>query len=166
MLEETKTVVSPPVVEQKPRPVMQEEFKAFQDKVDQGFGKLLEKLDEIKKTPALVVQPAAPVKPVKVEGGPTPDDATPVPPKWVATVHEILGPEFDVRFEQPDSGGARFTIIVPKDKSNANKDHWEMYKHDYRTKDIGNTGLAGVKEYCILVRKNLLASEVKLIQYP
>jgi hypothetical protein len=119
------------------------------------------KLEVLAKAPVSVPVVSAPVK---VEAGP--DNETPVPVSWVNAVHEILGPEFDVKFEQPDSGGALFTIIVPKDKSNATVDHWKMYKRDFRTREIGATGLGGVKEWALLVRKNLTASGTKLIQYP
>jgi hypothetical protein len=146
---------------EKPKPVMQEEFSAFKKEVNDGIGAIMGKLEVLAKAPV-----SAPVvsAPVKVEAGP--DNETPVPVSWVNAVHEILGPEFDVKFEQPDSGGALFTIIVPKDKSNATVDHWKMYKRDFRTREIGATGLGGVKEWALLVRKNLTASGTKLIQYP
>ncbi len=94
------------------------------------------------------------------------DEQTPVPPKWTRAVHEILGQEFECEFAQPDNGGAIFRIIVPRELSNAPQIHWEMHTRDVRSREIGNTGLTGVKEWCLRVRSNLSASGIKLIQYP
>ena len=82
-----------------------------------------------------------------------------VPPKWRAIVDEILGKDFGLSVSYPDSGnGFQFSIVVPKDKSNAPKDYLEFYKADIRTKTIGNAeGSEGVKKYCDLVKKNLTA---------
>jgi len=147
---------------EKPKPVMQEEFAKFKEEVNGGISAIMGKLEKLAEVKP-VSMPSQPTS-VKVEAGP--DNETPVPVSWVNAVHEILGPEFDVKFEQPDSGGALFTIIVPKDKSNATVDHWKMYKRDFRTREIGATGLGGVKEWALLVRKNLTTTGVKLIQYP
>jgi hypothetical protein len=84
-----------------------------------------------------------------------------VPPKWRAIVDEILGKDFGLSVSYPDSGnGFQFSIVVPKDKSNAPKDYLEFYKADIRTKTIGNAeGSEGVKKYCELVKKNLTAKK-------
>lgn len=157
----------PPIeVKQEPkaRPVMQEEFSAFKKEVNDGIGAIMGKLEKIVSVPPTIAEgsllKAAPV----IEAGPNKE--TPVPVNWAKAVLDILGPEFEVKFDQPDSGGAMFTIIVPKEKSNATVDHWKMYKRDYRSRELGNTGLAGVKEWALKVRQNLTASGIKLIQYP
>lgn len=94
------------------------------------------------------------------------DMQTPVPPGWTKLVHEILGPDFECEVAQPDGGGTLFKIIVPKEKSNAPSFHWTQHKRDVRTKELGNTGAKGVKEWCLKVRQNLTRTGTKLVQYP
>jgi hypothetical protein len=98
------------------------------------------------------------------EGGP--DDQTPMPIKWKQEVVKILGPDFQCEFVQPDNGGSIFKIIVPREKSNASQAHWEMHNRDVRSREIGNTGLTGVTDWCLKVRANLIRSGINLIQYP
>lgn len=107
---------------------------------------------------------AKPVSATELDGGP--DEENLIPAKWKLAVAEILGPEFECQVVQPDNGGTQFKIIVPKELSNASQMHWEMHGRDVRTREIGNTGLVGVKEWCLKVRQNLTASGIKLIQYP
>lgn len=104
------------------------------------------------------------LKNAQSEGGPDVEDITPA--KWVNLVNQILGPDFSCERVEPDTGGTLFKIIVPRKKSNANPIHWEMHNRDVRTKNIGNTGIEGVKDWCLKVRANLLASEIQLIKYP
>ncbi len=94
------------------------------------------------------------------------DESYVMPKKWEEVVLKILGPEFQCEFVQPDNGGALFKIIVPKELSNASQLHWQIHNRDVRTKEIGNTGLTGVTEWCLKVRQNLIASGKQLIQYP
>ncbi len=103
--------------------------------------------------------------PVVDSEGSTDTDETPVPVKWKNLVKEILGPEFECELVQPDNGGTQFKIIVPRDLSNAPQMYWEMHNRDVRTREIGNTGLVGVKEWCLKVRQNLIRSGIKLVQY-
>ena len=114
-------------------------------------------------TPA-VEEPVATPKVTLTEGGT--DEIDLVPIKWKEAVNEILGPEFACTVVHMDSGGTKFKIIVPKEKTNVPQMYWEMFGQDIRTREIGNTGLTGVKEWCLKVRQNLLASGIKLIQYP
>jgi hypothetical protein len=100
------------------------------------------------------------------EAGPDKDQSTPIPPSWLKAVHTILGTDFECELKQPDKGGTIFTIIVPKDKSNASQLHWQNFKQDRRSKELGNTGLEGVTLWCKKVRANLLATGAKLVQYP
>jgi hypothetical protein len=144
----------------KEKGVSKKEFTALESKVNQGFDAILSKLEDLK-TQAPVVAPA---QPVKVEGGP--DEQTLVPPAWKQLVREILGEDFDCELSLPESGGSIFRIIVPKDKSNATQMYWTMHKRDIRSKELGNTGAKGVKEWCLLVRRNLQTSGMKLPVYP
>jgi len=96
---------------------------------------------------------------VEMSGKDAGADETPVPPKWRQLVNEILGEDFGVKVNYPESGsGFLFTIIVPREKSNATKEHWEMFKNDLRTRSIsGNEGSDGVRKWVELVKKNLSA---------
>ncbi len=105
--------------------------------------------------PALVI-PATKeeIKEAKEVEEATPDEQ-PMNPHWKRAVHEILGEDFDCEATYPKSGGILFKVIVPKDKSNASQAYWEMNKRDVRTREIGHTGLEGVKKWCALIKKNL-----------
>lgn len=100
------------------------------------------------------IKPQVEVVPEEEEEG---VQTTVVPPKWRKIVDEVLGTDFGLSVEYPDSGrGFSFTIMVPKSKSNAPDAHWDFYRCDKRTKAIGNAeGTEGVKKYCELVKKNL-----------
>lgn len=86
------------------------------------------------------------------EAGP---DEQPMNPHWTRVVHQVLGEDFDCEVTYPKSGGVLFKVIVPKSKSNASQSYWGMHKRDVRTKEIGQTGLEGVKKWCELIKKNL-----------
>ena len=142
--------------EPKPKSVSVKQFEEFQTQVTGALSAITEALQN---RPAVE---AAPV--VSEEGGP--DDQTPIPPSWKKAVATILGPDFACEIVQPDAGGTLFKIIVPREKSNAQQMHWEMHTRDVRTKEIGNTGLPGVEEWCKRVRANLQKTGAQLIQYP
>jgi len=99
-------------------------------------------------------------KPMEVEA--TPDDIT-IPPSFRQAVDEILGKDFGCRVIYDANGsGFMFSILVPLEKSNAKKDYLETYKHDIRTRSLtGGEGLAGVREWCTRVRKNLERDNIK-----
>jgi hypothetical protein len=104
--------------------------------------------------------PAATTPAVQVEGEP---DKAVIPPSWRRVVDTVLGPEFgiDVRYPDEKSNGLfLFTVIVPKEKSNAPKDHWEMYKSDRRTKNIaGNPSVGEIQKHCERIKANLVRSQ-------
>lgn len=135
-----------------------EQFENLQTQVTDALGMITKQLGALQENPGTVKSVAV------LEGGP--DDQTPMPSTWRKAVVEILGPEFDCEMVQPDTGGTKFKIIVPRAQSNATQSYWEMHKRDIRTKEIGATGLTGVKEWCLKVRANLTASGIKLVQYP
>ena len=142
-----------------PQPkVSLEQFNALETKVNDGFSAIMNKLDGMGSS----IINAIPTP--KIEAAP--DVQSPVPPAWRQLVTEILGEDFDVELTLPEAGGSIFKIIVPKDKSNASQMHWTMFKRDVRSKELGNTGAKGVKECCLLVRKNLINSGTKLPVYP
>lgn len=136
---------------------LEAKFNKFQGEVTSALGLIAEQLGKLNSPAPKVVEDDA---------GPDKDQSTPVPPTWRKAVHEILGPDFECEFKQPDRGGSIFTVIVPKNKSNANQLHWQNFKSDRRSKELGNTGLDGVKVWCSKIRSNLLATGAKLVQYP
>ena len=140
-----------------PKGVKAEEFAEFKGEVMGMFEKLMTKIDG---------QPKAAVVDVMKEEAAPDKNRVSVPPSWTALVEQILGPEFGCEYELPPDGGQKFTILVPKEKSNATPDYIAMYKTDRRTRELGNTGVRGVKEWCLKVRQNLLRSEIKLPVYP
>lgn len=96
-------------------------------------------------------------KATEVKDAEKPTDVT-IPPKWRQIVDEVLGKDFGLSVEFPDSGkGFSFTIVVPREKSNASESHWDMHKSDLRTKQLLNSeGSEGVRKYCEMVKQNLI----------
>lgn len=156
--EEKVQVVAEKPTKEKKVP-LEKRFNEFQEQTTNALGTILELLQNKAPTPA-----AAEVQKMVEEG--SADDQTPTPPAWIKAVHQILGPEFECELVQPNNGGTLFKIIVPMDKSNTSQLYRQMHKRDIRTREIGNSGLSGVKEWCLRVRANLVASGVKLVQYP
>ena len=96
-----------------------------------------------------------------------PDEASPVGtienpgvtlnPEWRKIVDEILGPDFGIQVSfDKDGADMKFTIVVPKEKSNAPRDYLEYYKHDWRTISLNpaQTGV-GVRQWCEKIKRNL-----------
>lgn len=121
--------------------------------------------NQVNSTPVRMLEPSTPVPPlapavnppagsVKPEGA---AESMPIPPSWRTIVDELLGTDFGIKVSYPTGGsGFLFTLIIPKEKSNASKDHWEMFKADLRTKALsGNDGIDGVRKYVELVKRNL-----------
>lgn len=152
--------------------VSKTEFTKFQKEVSSALGGItdalggmMETLNELKSQPKIEADSNG-VR-LTTEGY---DDAAPqaetiVPPAWRKLTDEILGPDFQISLRLPENGGQIFEIYVPKEKSNATKDHWEMHKRDKRSRELGNTGIKGVKDYLLKVRKNIAASGIKLPYY-
>lgn len=155
-------------IESKPKgptpKVSVEEFNEFKAEVDTKLGAILETVLALKTPPAPVQAASTQTAPVP-EGGPK-TELTPVPPSWREMVDKILGPDFDCEFYQPPQGGQKFTIIVPREKSNADQLYWQNFSRDKRTKELANTGITGVEQWCKKVRANLIASGKTLVQYP
>ena len=140
------------------------ELKEFEGKVESKFDQIMDKLSNT--TVSVSADGPNTSAPRKMEDGGPDINITTVPPGWKAMIEEILGPEFDCEYHLPNDGGQEFTIIVPKEKSNSTKEYWAEFGKDRRTKELGNTGERGVKEWALTVRQNLLRSEIKLKVYP
>jgi hypothetical protein len=93
-------------------------------------------------------------KKIKAEG--TTDFETPIPPQWRSVVDEVLGEDVGMMISYPDNGGFKFTLSIPREKSNVGDEHWKMFNHDWRTKMLNpSEGIAGVRKHCELVKQNL-----------
>lgn len=129
-----------------------------------GINASLDKLTEMLTKPnkAMAIEQAPTTKPI-VTVDPEKSDKSPVPPKWRQVVDEILGPDFGINVVYPDTGnGFLFKLIVPLDKSNADKAYLELYKVDIRTKSLSySDGIDGVRKYCELVKSNLKVNKNK-----
>lgn len=172
-MEETKLTpdqMLPPAVgkkekaakETKEKGVSRKEFEGLQNQVSTGFAAIMEKLES---APKVTVDSSG----LNVAAA-KPDEAGPqtpslVPPAWRALADEILGPDFEIELELPENGGQKFTIYVPMDKSNASADYKKFYKRDRRTRELANTGVKGVKDWLLKVRRNILKSGIKLPYY-
>lgn len=79
-----------------------------------------------------------------------------IPQQYLDAVHTILNKRFGVEMEyQPDTPNFGFSILVPKEYSNAGEPHWAMFHEDRRTRVINNSeGSAGVKLWVEKVYNN------------
>jgi hypothetical protein len=146
------------------RGVKKEEFEQFKGEVTTLLGEISKKLENTQAVTLKVAESANVSTTIpKPEGGP--ETPSLVSPAWRALTDEILGTDFEIGLELPETGGQRFSIYVPKEKSNAGKDHWERNKFDKRTRELGNTGVKGVKDWLLKIRRNLVTSGIKLPYY-
>lgn len=125
--------------------VTQEQFTKFGD----GVMSAIENLGKKMATPAEVKQETN-VAEASV------DEQLPVPPAFERKAKEIIGEAVDhCELSMPAKGGTLFTVVIKSAFSNAPKDYLERYKADRRTREIGNEGVAGVEEWCKLIKSNL-----------
>lgn len=100
------------------------------------------------KTEAVEVAPVEEVKEPTVQA--------PIPSDFLECVKTSLNNKFGVEIEySSNTPNFGFSILVPKEYSNAGKPHWEMYGEDRRTRMISNAeGLQGVKQWVERVYNN------------
>lgn len=103
-----------------------------------------------KKEEAVAVAPVEAPAPIEEKA------AFPVPSEWSEAVNTTLNKRFKVEVDyNSDTPTFGFSILVPKEYSNASKNHWEMYKEDRRTRVINNAdGVGGVKQWVERVYNN------------
>jgi hypothetical protein len=80
-----------------------------------------------------------------------------IPKSYRDAVREILNQKFtpSIQYSQ-DAPTFQFTVLVPREYSNASGAHWAMYKEDRRARVINNSdGPQGVKQWLELVYNNL-----------
>ena len=84
------------------------------------------------------------------------EQGIPVPREWREAVDTILNKKFGVEVDyNADTPTFGFSILVPKEYSNASKPHWETFHEDRRTRVIENAqGAGGVKQWVERVYNN------------
>lgn len=128
--------------------VTQDDFNKFSE----GVMKALENI--VNNPVTSVVNTQEQIKQDALVSEATSDEYMSVPPEWNREAKNILGDALD-HCELEIKEGARFTVVIKKEFSNAPEDYLDRYKVDRRTREIGNTGIAGVKEWCTLISQNL-----------
>lgn len=80
----------------------------------------------------------------------------PVPQEYRLIVENTLNKRFGVEINYVgDIASFEFSILVPREYSNAAKPHWDTYKEDRRSKVIANAlGINGVREWASKVYEN------------
>jgi hypothetical protein len=145
-----------------PKYVTEERFS----KLEQGVDMLIELMQKERSAPAatadspvVAVDPVIPAvetpleKEVRKAGS---DQVQRVPTDWEEKALEIVGDALDhCEMTYGQNGGVRFIVVIKKEKSNAAKDYLAFYGQDRRTKDIAGEGIAGVENWCKLIRQNL-----------
>ena len=121
------------------------------NKLTDVISKLVDKIDVLDKKTATPIETKEAVE-VKKAGW----DQAPLNPVWEDKAREIIGEALDhCEVLYPNGGGTIFTVVIKADMSNAPKSYLEFYKLDRRSREIGNEGLAGIENFCKLVRQNL-----------
>lgn len=83
-------------------------------------------------------------------------DQAPINPLWEEKAREIIGEALDhCEVFYPKQGGQIFTVVIKTEMSNAPKEYLERTKADRRSREIGNEGIAGVEQWCKLIKANL-----------
>lgn len=130
--------------------------KAQFDKLEDALAKIADAVIEIKNRPVAAVAETKEEKEVKA-AGPNRVDTNPI---WDGVAREVLGDYLDhTEVEYGKSGAVNFTIVIKKDKSNAQEAYLSLTKTDRRTKEVSAEGMEGVTSWCKLVRQNLKRTE-------
>lgn len=81
----------------------------------------------------------------------------PIPRDYLDGVKTILNQKFTPKIEYSvDAPTFAFSVLVPREYSNATGAHWDMYHEDRRVRVLNNAaGPAGVKEWLKMVYDNL-----------
>ena len=116
-----------------------------------GLTEVVSKLVEDKKP---VEQPVNKVETI-VNTAPV-ESKFPIPVEYRNIVDTVLNKKFEVDLDYSgDSASFNFSILVPKEYSNAGLPHWETYHEDRRTKVIVNAlGVNGVRDWATQVYEN------------
>jgi len=155
--------------------VDKKEFDAFREentKVQNTMLDMMQKLLEPKTADREIVgaglAAAVPATPKPVASYET-QDAGPqdseIPPQYRGLVHKFFNPEDGFKFlltypsineKGAEVGGYYFTIVVPKELSNATDAYLKLYKVDLRTRALQAAHMVkGIEEWCQRVARNI-----------
>ena len=144
---ESKPIVQKTKAPAKAEGVSREEFNNVLDAIGALTGLVKQSLEK----------PATPEQ-IKVEkeiekAGPV---KITVNPEWEEIAKEVIGEAVDhTELSYGKGGGTLFTVVIKKELSNAPASYLELYKTDRRTCEVGATGEAGVRNWCVLIKQNL-----------
>lgn len=136
-----------------PKFVTAEELDTKLDKFGDKVLALVESIE--KKIENSVVKPEVSVAEKAIEkAGPNKFTTNEV---WDEEAKKIIGEEYVDHTEvyHEATGGIKFTVVIKTEKSNAGQMYLEQVKTDRRTKEVGSEGLAGVQNWCTLIKQNL-----------
>lgn len=108
---------------------------------------------------------ASPSEMVSTQTNPRDDDRK-VPYEWRELVNTLLNKNFGCEIEGADGVSFQFSVIVPKQYSNASPQHWETYKEDRRSQVIpAALGANGVREWVTKIYENFPEETKSAIVY-
>lgn len=104
----------------------------------------------------LKAQLASQIAPPVVGTAPSVETTTHIPRQYQEAVNTILNDKFKIEIDYPDDSPTfAFSVLVPKEYSNAGEQHWVAYGEDRRTRVVNNAdGVAGVKQWVQKVYDN------------
>ncbi len=106
---------------------------------------------------APVIVPETPVEKSIRKAGP---NEIPMNPEWEEMAQDIIGEAVDhCEIAYLKNGGVLFTVIIRDEFSNAGHDYLQRMGSDRRSKEVGTEGIAGVEEWCRLIKSNLAKSK-------
>ena len=157
---EGKAIVSPPK-NKGGRPAKEKEAQYVTvdqfNKLTEVLGKIVDTVNEIKNKPASVPEAKEAEEVRKAKW-----DQAPINPAWEEKAIEIIGEAVDhCEIFYPKSGGTIFTVVIKTELSNAPQEYLDRAKSDRRSREIGPEGIAGVENWCKLIRANLKRGQVK-----
>lgn len=118
--------------------------------------KLEKRVDEVTapSKPGVQIVASSPASSTSVSGSPS--SLFPIPAEFREVVDTVLNKKFDIQIEYlSDSAAFLFSILVPKEYSNASPAHWQSMHEDRRTRTILNAlGANGVREWATKVYEN------------
>lgn len=146
----------------------------LQKAITEGFDKLITVLSESRKTFPAMMGPISsqqasstmgslPLNPVTTSSS----SLYPVPVEFRDIIDTVLNKKFGTEIVYlPETTSFQFSILVPKEYSNASEAHWSIQKEDRRSKVIENAlGVNGVRDWATKVYENLSVEAKSKIFY-
>lgn len=117
---------------------------------------LSDRMDNLEKEKEALPPPVSTGTPPAITPPVTAQSQYPIPIEYREIVDTLLNKRFGIEINyMSDTSSFEFSILVPRDYSNAAKPHWETYKEDRRSRVIINAlGANGVREWTTLVYNN------------